>query len=100
MDKELYLIHAEMCKVFSNPGRLEILNTLRHGERSVTELTKRTKLSQASVSQHLAVMRLKGIVKARRHGNRTYYRLMNPKIIRAFDIIREILRERIAVRRA
>ena len=41
--KELYKIHAEMCKVFSNPTRLEILNLLRDKEMSVTELIKKTK---------------------------------------------------------
>ena len=52
--KELYQIHAEMCKVFSNSIRLEILNLLRDKEMSVTELIKKTKLSQANISQHLS----------------------------------------------
>ena len=95
MEKQLYVIHAEMCKVFSNPTRLEILNLLRKGELSVTVLTKMTKLSQANVSQHLAIMKYKGIITATRRGKNIYYKLTNPKIIQAFDIIREILRERL-----
>ena len=53
---ELYKIHAEVCKVFSNPIRLEILNLLRDNEMSVTELIENTKLSHANISQHLSIM--------------------------------------------
>jgi|SRR3989338_7066920 len=91
----LYEIHAEMCKVFSNPTRLEILNLLRDKELSVTELVEKTKLSQANISQHLSIMKSKGIVISGRKGKNIYYQLTTPKIIKAFDIIREILRERL-----
>ncbi len=94
MEKELYSMHAEMCKVFSNPTRLLILNLLRDRNLSVTELVDRTKLSQANVSQHLAIMKYKGIVSSKRNGKNIHYRITNPKIIRAFDIIREVLSER------
>ena len=92
---EIYKIHAEMCKVFSNSTRLEILNLLRDGELSVTELINKTGLSQANISQHLAIMKSKGIVASRRRGKNIYYSLENPKIIKAFDIIREILTEKL-----
>ncbi|HLD42766.1 MAG TPA: metalloregulator ArsR/SmtB family transcription factor [Candidatus Nanoarchaeia archaeon] len=93
--RELYSIHAEMCKVFSNSTRLEILNLLRDKERSVTELIEKTKLSQANISQHLSIMKSKGIVASSRKGKNIYYKLTNPKIIKAFDIIREVLTERL-----
>ena len=92
--KEIYKIHAEMCKVFSNPIRLEILNLLRDKEMSVTELIEKAKLSQANISQHLSIMKSKGIVTSNRKGKNIYYKLVNPKIINAFDMIREILSER------
>ena len=93
--KELYKIHAEVCKVFSNSTRLEILNLLRDKEMSVTELIEKTKLSQANISQHLSIMKSKGIVTSDRKGKNIYYKLTNPKIIKAFDIIREVLIERL-----
>ena len=93
--KELYEMHAEMCKVFSNSTRLEILNLLRDKEMSVTELIKKTKLSQANISQHLSIMKSKGIVLSNREGKNVYYKLTNPKIIKAFDIIREVLSEKL-----
>ena len=95
MERELYEIHAEMCKVFSNSTRLEILNLLRDNEMSVTELIKKTKLSQANISQHLSIMKSKGIVISNRNGKKIYYKLINPKITKAFDIIREVLLERL-----
>jgi len=96
--KELYKIHAELCKVFSNSTRLEILNLLRDNELSVTELIEKTKLSQANISQHLSIMKSKGIVISDRKGKNIYYRLINPKIIKAFDIIRDVLSERLRSR--
>ena len=93
--KELYRIHAEMCKVFSNPTRLEILNLLRDKKMSVTELINKTRLSQANISQHLSIMKSKGIVASERNGKNIFYKLTNPKIIKAFDIIREVLSERL-----
>ena|SRR3989344_2196430 len=96
--KEIYKIHAEMCKVFSNPIRLEILNLLRDKEMSVTELIEKAKLSQANISQHLSIMKSKGIVTSNRKGKNIYYKLINPKIINAFDMIREILSERMKKR--
>ena len=84
-----------MCKVFSNSTRLEILNLLRDKEMSVTELIEKTRLSQANISQHLSIMKSKGIVTSNRKGKNIYYKLTNPKTIKAFDIIREVLTERL-----
>ncbi|MFA5797428.1 MAG: metalloregulator ArsR/SmtB family transcription factor [Candidatus Woesearchaeota archaeon] len=93
--KKLYEIHAETCKIFSNSTRLEILNLLRDKEMSVTELIEKTKLSQANISQHLSIMKSKDIVTSDRKGKHVYYKLTNPKIIKAFDIIREVLTEKL-----
>src|SRR3989338_1990441 len=92
---DLYILHAEMCKVFSNSIRLEILDLLRDKEMSVTELIEKTKLSQANISQHLGIMKNKGTVESKRNRKNIYYRLANPKIIKAFDIIREVLSEKL-----
>src|SRR3989338_8377371 len=93
--KELYVMHAELCKVFTNPTRLEILNLLRGRELSVSELIAKSSLSQANISQHLSIMKSKGIVVSKRKGKNIYYRLSNPKILKAFDIIKEVLTERL-----
>ena len=74
---------------------MEILNLLRDKEMSVTELMKKTNLSQANISQHLSIMKAKGIVTSNRKGKNIYYRLENQRIIKAFDIIKEVLSERL-----
>ncbi|MBI2575726.1 winged helix-turn-helix transcriptional regulator [Candidatus Woesearchaeota archaeon] len=95
MINNLYAAHAELCKVFSNSTRLEILNLLRDKEMSVTRLIKKAGLSQANISQHLSIMKSKGIVESNREGKNVYYRIANRKICKAFDIIRDVLAERL-----
>ncbi|MBU1197977.1 metalloregulator ArsR/SmtB family transcription factor [Candidatus Micrarchaeota archaeon] len=95
MEKRLYLMHADVCKVLSNHVRLEILDLLRDGERSVSELIKKTGLSQANISQHLSLMKQKRVVVATRRGKNVFYKVSNPKIIRAFDLMRNVLRDRL-----
>lgn len=98
-EQKLYELHAQMCKVFTAPKRLEILNLLRADELSVNQLARLTCIRQANLSQHLGILRAKGIVKTRRQGAAIHYSLANPKIIKAFDIIRQILIERLAENR-
>src|SRR3990172_8815461 len=94
-ESRLYIYHAEMCKVFSHPKRLHIINALRQEELSVTELSRRTGTAMSNLSQHLAMMRERGILASRKEGNVVYYRVADPKLIQAFDLLREILLEQI-----
>lgn len=93
IEHELYKCHADMCKVFSHPTRLEILNILREEELSVSELARRLKLAMGNLSQHLNMMKQRRVLVSRKDGNNVYYRLANPKMLKAFDLIREILFE-------
>jgi ArsR family transcriptional regulator, virulence genes transcriptional regulator len=91
--RELYKLHAGICLTLANPKRLEIIDRLRGSEMSVTELARAMEVSQSNLSQHLAVMRQKGIVTTRRNGLNIFYRLSSPKIIRACDLMRQVLLE-------
>ena len=94
MKKEsFYNLHAEMCKTLSNPRRQAILDTIRSDEMTVSELIKNTGISQANLSQHLAILRSKGVVNTRRDGNNIYYSPSNNKIIKAYDLISEVLED-------
>lgn len=95
MEDRIYSYHAEMCKVFSHPKRLELINVLRDREISVGELCQRVKVAPANLSQHLAMMRERHILVSRKEGNVVYYRIANSKLIQAFDMLREILFEQI-----
>jgi DNA-binding transcriptional ArsR family regulator len=92
-DKSLYKMQADICKTLTNPKRIEILNTLKTEEKTVTELVIALGASKANVSQHLAVMRHKGILTSRREGVNIYYRVSNPKVIDACALMKEVLFE-------
>jgi ArsR family transcriptional regulator len=72
------------------------LDTLREKESTVNELTETTGISQSNLSQHLAILRSKGIVQARRDGTNIYYSIINKKIIKAYDLISQVLMESLA----
>ena len=94
--KRIFQLHAEICKTLSNPIRLEILSLLRDGKKSVTEIAVFTGVRQATVSQHLAVLRQRGVVSTKREGVNIYYDVANPKITKACDLMREVMFEYIA----
>lgn len=95
MKKRLYELHAEICQTLSHPKRLEILDLLREGEMSVGELASRMGIRVANLSQHLAILRERGVVMTRREGVNIYYRVANPKIIQACMLIREVLHDQL-----
>ena len=94
-EKALCAYHAEMCQVFSHPTRLEILCALREHELSVGELAETLGLGMGNLSQHLAMMRERRILEARKAANQVFYRVANPKLLKAFDLLRQILLEQI-----
>lgn len=95
MEDQLYDYHAEMCKVFSHAKRLELINILREKEMSAGKLGERLGLTPANLSQHLTMMRERHILASRKEGNVVYYRIANPRLLEAFDLLREILFEQI-----
>ncbi len=95
MDDQLYVYHAEMCKVFSHPKRLELINLLRDKEMSAGELGERLGLPAANLSQHLTMMRERHILASRKEGNMVYYRIADSRLLDAFDLLWEILFEQI-----
>jgi ArsR family transcriptional regulator len=92
-EERFYCLHSEMCKTLANAKRQMIMNALRDGEASVSEITKRTGIPQATLSQHLSIMRTRGVVIARRSGTSVFYSLANRKLLQAFDLITEVMRE-------
>lgn len=97
--KQIYELHAEVCKTLANPKRIEIINLLRSGEKSVASLLETTDLLKANLSQHLSIMRQKGIIHARKVGLNVFYRIANPKIVKACDLMREVLFEQLEERK-
>jgi len=88
---ELFKIKAELCKTFSDPKRLIIIDELRSGEKSVSDLVRIVEAPQAVVSRHLAILRDRGVVTSRRDGTNIFYNLADPKIGDACDLVHQVL---------
>jgi DNA-binding transcriptional ArsR family regulator len=93
--KELFKMHADFCKFMANPIRIEILFLLGEKEMCVEDLATVIKVRIPNISQHLAVMREKGVVEVRREGTRMFYKISNPKTLQACLIMREAMLEQI-----
>lgn len=85
----LRVFKADFFKALANPVRIAILDRLRDGEKSVNNLAAPFDIEQAAVSQHLAVLRAKRIVKTRKDGNSVYYSITDPAI---FDLLDDAAR--------
>jgi ArsR family transcriptional regulator len=95
VEEQIYAYHAEMCQVFSHPKRLEVIDVLRDGEMTVSELAQRLGLTVGNLSQHLSMMKERRLLLSRKERNMVFYRIANPKLIRCFDMMREMLFEQI-----
>jgi rhodanese-related sulfurtransferase/DNA-binding transcriptional ArsR family regulator len=87
---------ARIAKAIANPHRLELVDLLAQGERSVEELAQETALSIANASQHLQVLREAHLATARKEGLRVYYRLSDPGVYRLVQVIRELAERQLA----
>jgi DNA-binding transcriptional ArsR family regulator len=92
--EKLYELHAEFCKMFAHPIRLALLDSFREGEKTVTELQKELGLKQSTISQHLANFRKLGIVTIRKEGRNIYYKISDERILKAYDLIDQVIKER------
>jgi DNA-binding transcriptional ArsR family regulator len=93
---EITRLQAEVLRVLASPKRLELLHRLAEEPMEVGRLAAELGLPQPNVSQHLAVMRAAGIVEATRDGREITYRLTDPDVIVACDVMRGVLERRLA----
>jgi ArsR family transcriptional regulator len=68
---------AQTLRILGDPNRLRIVLTLKKQERNVTQLCKKLRMPQPSVSRHLGILRMSGLVQNRRQGKEIYYSLAN-----------------------
>jgi DNA-binding transcriptional ArsR family regulator len=81
---------AELFKALSHPTRIRLLELLRDGEKVVGQLQSELGAEGSTVSQQLAILRMKNLVDTRRAGNSIYYRLRDPQIRDLLDAARRI----------
>jgi len=92
----LYGQFAEVAKGLGHGNRLEILELLAQGERSVEALAERAGLSVANASQHLRLMRRAGLLVSRRDGKRILYRLSGPSVLDLVAALRQVAEQNLA----
>lgn len=93
---ELFAQFARVGKALSNGHRLELLEFLAQGERSVEELARVAGLAVANTSQHLQQLRQAGLVTARKQGLKVYYTLSGDDVIGLLDALREVAERHLA----
>lgn len=84
------LFKSEFFKALANPLRIQIIDELRLGEMTVTELRLKLGVEPANVSQQLAILRSKNIVSGRKQGSNIYYSCTDPAIFKLLDTAKEI----------
>ena len=87
---------ARVGKALASPKRLEIVDLLAQGERTVEEISRETVMSVASASQHLQVLKAARMVEARREGLYVHYRLADEDVFRTWQAVRALAESRLA----
>jgi rhodanese-related sulfurtransferase len=93
---KVYTVLARLVKAMANPRRLEIIDLLGQGERSVEEIAFETNMSVANASQHLQLLKQSNLVQVRRDGNFIRYRLANDNVYKSWKDLRTIGMESLA----
>ena len=83
-------IASRSLKAMSHPLRLKILCTLGSGEACVQGIVENVGTSQSNISQHLAILRDKGILSARKDANKVYYRVGDERTLRLIGMMQEV----------
>ena len=84
-------LQAKLFRGFADPSRLSIMETLREGEMTVTEIVETTGLGQSNISNHLACLRDCGLVTAEQEGRYVRYRLSDPRVEQLLALADELL---------
>jgi ArsR family transcriptional regulator len=98
LESEIRELHAQICQALADPTRIMLLYSLVDSPQNVGELAVELKLSQPNVSRHLKVLRERGMVNAAREGANVVYSLADKRVIKALDLMREVLGDHLAQR--
>lgn len=94
--RDMFGYLAETARVVASPSRIELLDLLVQGERSVEALAEASQMTVANVSQHLQQLRQAGVVLSRRAGKQAFYRLADRRILDLLASLRSITEDNVA----
>jgi DNA-binding transcriptional ArsR family regulator len=98
LSEEVTQLHADICSALADPRRILLLYALGEMPRNVGDLAVELGISQPATSRHLKVLRDRGLVHASRQGMSVEYSLTDTRLIEALDLLRAVLRDRLAYR--
>lgn len=98
LTQEISQLEADFCSALSDPTRILILYSLNEKPLNVTELTVELGATQPTISRHLKILRERGLVLTVRQGSTITYHLADQRLIQALDLLRTVMRERLARR--
>lgn len=98
LESEIRQLHAQICQALADPTRILLLYALVDNPKNVGELAEELSLSQPNVSRHLKVLRERGMATATREGANVVYSLADKRVIKALDLMREVLADQLAQR--
>jgi ArsR family transcriptional regulator len=87
---------ADFFKALAHPARIKMLEYLRQGEKTAGEILEALNLEQSNGSQHLAVLRNRNIIVARRDGTNVFYSVRDPMLYQILDLLRQYFHEHLS----
>ena len=100
LDHDGFELEADLIRVLAHPKRLMIVDLLGRGPNTVSEIADRLEMSLQNTSQHLRVMRDRGVVRARREGHTVHYDLVSPVLAQSCQLVRGALLAEMRMRSA
>ena len=97
-ESEIRELHAQICQALADPTRILLLYALTESPKNVGELAQELAFSQPNVSRHLKVLRERGMVTATREGANVVYSLADKRVLKALDLMREVLGDQLSRR--
>lgn len=98
LSQEITQLHADICSALADPNRILLLYALAEKPHNVSDLSDEVGTNQPTTSRHLKILRDAGLVIAERQGANVEYRLADMRLIEALNLLRLVLRDRIAHR--
>lgn len=95
IENSIFQAYADICGTLSYEKRLRIIDLLGKEELSFGELSDKLKIKKPNLAQHLFVLKERGIIEIRRQGKNTFYRISDSRVIKACQLMREVLMDQI-----
>lgn len=92
-----FALFSEVFAALAHPKRLEIIHYLGEGQKNAGEITALTGMSKANVSQHMNILKARGLVHCDKCGTFCNYRLTSPKVLETCEIVRDLILDQMQI---